>query len=225
MSENIQHLVMFSGGVGSWAAAKRVAMQHGTENMTLLFADTKMEDKDLYRFIDEAAENIGVPLIKIAEGRDPWEVFFDVRFLGNSRIDPCSKILKRGKLDEWRDAHCNPSTTIYIGYDIREFHRLLRLQKLVAPWRYLAPMTEKPIMLKSDMLDWLLREGIEPPSLYRHGFQHNNCAGFCIKAGQAHFLHLLKTFPERFAYHEKKEQELRKYLDADVSILRDRRGG
>jgi len=226
MCKNIQHLVMFSGGVGSWAAAKRVAMQHGTENMTLLFADTKMEDEDLYRFIDEAAENIGAPLVKIAEGRDPWEVFFDVRFLGNSRLDPCSKILKRGKLDEWRNKHCNPdTTTIYIGYDIREFHRLKRLQKLVAPWRYLAPMTEKPFMLKKDMLDWLLREGIEPPRLYKLGFPHNNCGGFCIKAGQAHFLHLMKTFPERFAYHEAKEQEIRKYLDADVSILRDRRGG
>jgi hypothetical protein len=86
-------------------------------------------------------------------------------------------------------------------------------------------MTEKPFMLKSDMLDWLLREGIEPPRLYKLGFPHNNCGGFCIKAGQAHFLHLLKTFPERFAYHEKKEQGLRKHLDADVSILRDRRGG
>jgi len=95
----------------------------------------------------------------------------------------------------------------------------------VAPWRYQAPMTEKPFMIKKDMIDWLKREGIEQPSLYKHGFQHNNCSGFCVKAGQAHFLHLLKTFPERFAYHEKKEQELRKYLDADVSILRDRRGG
>ena len=76
-----------------------------------------------------------------------------------------------------------------------------------------------------NVLDWLKREGIEPPRLYKLGFPHNNCGGFCIKAGQAHFLHLMKTFPDRFAYHEAKEQEIRDYLGADVSILRDRRGG
>ena len=57
------------------------------------------------------------------------------------------------------------------------------------------------------------------------GFPHNNCGGFCVKAGQAHFKHLLEQMPERYAYHENKEQELRSYLDKDVAILRDRRGG
>ena len=50
----MNHLVMFSGGAGSWAAAKRVAERHGTENLYLIFADTLIEDEDLYRFIDDA---------------------------------------------------------------------------------------------------------------------------------------------------------------------------
>ena len=37
--------------------------------MTLLFADTKIEEPSLYKFLDEAAENIGAPLIKIADGQ------------------------------------------------------------------------------------------------------------------------------------------------------------
>ena len=44
---DIKHLVMFSGGVGSWAAAKRVVERHGTEGVVLLFADTLIEDEDL----------------------------------------------------------------------------------------------------------------------------------------------------------------------------------
>ena len=46
MSERkiVRHVVQFSGGIQSWAAAKRVAAEHGTDNLTLLFADTKMED-------------------------------------------------------------------------------------------------------------------------------------------------------------------------------------
>ena len=33
----ITHVVLFSGGLGSWAAAKRVAMTHGLDNLILLF--------------------------------------------------------------------------------------------------------------------------------------------------------------------------------------------
>jgi len=220
-----RHVVMFSGGVGSWAAAKRVAARHGTENLTLLFTDTKIEDEDLYRFIGEAAANVGAPLVTIADGRDPWQVFFDVRFLGNSKVDPCSKILKRKLADRWLAEHCDPSsTTVYVGIDWTEEHRYAALKVRKLPWRYEAPMCEPPYMMKSGMLGWLRNEGIEPPRLYAMGFAHNNCGGFCIKAGHAHFKNLLDWMPDRYAYHEGKEQEIRAVL-GDVSILTDRSGG
>jgi len=71
------HVVMFSGGIGSWAAAKRVAAVHGTAGLILLFTDTLIEDADLYRFLADAAVNVGGQLVRIAEGRTPWEVFRD----------------------------------------------------------------------------------------------------------------------------------------------------
>jgi hypothetical protein len=57
------------------------------------------------------------------------------------------------------------------------------------------------------------------------GFPHNNCGGFCVRAGQAHFALLLRTLPERYAFHEEQEEKLRTYLGKDVAILRDRRNG
>src|ERR1017187_4012260 len=89
------HVVLFSGGLGSWATAKRVADKHGTDNLILLFCDTRIEDPDLYRFLPEAAANVGGRLVILNEGRTVWEGFRDVKFLGNARIDPCSRILKR----------------------------------------------------------------------------------------------------------------------------------
>lgn len=86
-------------------------------------------------------------------------------------------------------------------------------------------MTEPPLLDKKDVLREMRAAGIRPPRLYGMGFPHNNCGGFCIKAGQAHFKKLLEQLPERYAYHERREQELREYLDKDVAILRDRRGG
>lgn len=217
---------MFSGGAGSWATAKRVAEAEGTDDLVLLFADTLMEDDDLYRFVAEAAANVGGHLEEVSEGRDPWQVFFDVRFLGNTRVDPCSRVLKRELLRKWLEAECDPeNTVVYLGIGWDESHRFYRAKKHWTPWRVSAPMCDPPHLDKSEVLAWLEREGIEPPRLYGLGFAHNNCGGFCIKGGQAQFEVLLRTFPDRYRYHERREQELRDYLGKDVAILRDRTGG
>lgn len=221
----MKHLVMFSGGIGSWATAKRVSTSHGTKDMVLLFADTMIEDEDLYRFLDEAASNVGVPLTTIKDGRTPWAVMRDVRIIGNSRIDPCSKILKRKLLDKWRDEHCEPDdTTVYIGIDWSEEHRLNTVRSRTQPWRYEAPLCEPPYISKLQMLDLLRAEGIRPPRLYELGFAHNNCGGACIKAGQAQWALLWRTFPDRYLQIEQWEEEMRASV-GDHSILRDRRGG
>ena len=221
----MKHLVMFSGGIGSWATAKRVASAHGTKDMVLLFADTMIEDDDLYRFLDEAASNIGVPLTTIKDGRTPWAVMRDERIIGNSRIDPCSKILKRKLLDKWRNEHCEPDdTVVYIGIDWSEEHRLKTVRSRTQPWRYEAPLCEPPLISKPQMLGLLRAEGIRPPRLYELGFAHNNCGGACIKAGQAQWALLWRTFPDRYLQIEQWEQEMRASV-GEHSILRDRRGG
>lgn len=221
----MKHVVNFSGGIGSWAAAKRVAKKHGTENLTLLFADTRIEDEDLYRFLDEAARNVGAPLIVIADGRTPWEVMYRERLIGNSRRDPCSKILKRKLIDRWRGENCDPKdTTVYLGIDWTEAHRLEGVRAADPKWRYEAPLCERPFMTKAEMLAWAQSEGIRPPRLYEMGFPHNNCGGTCIKAGQAQWALLWRTFPERYRAAEEWEEKMRERV-GEHSILRDRRGG
>lgn len=220
-------IVMFSGGVSSWAAAKRVQERYGAKGLTLLFADTLIEDADLYRFLLEAAANVGAPLVQISEGRTPWQVFEDERFLGNSRMDPCSRILKRQMLDRWLAENCDKAdTTVYVGIDWTEEHRYtaLRDRRAKDGWRYEAPLCDPPYIDKRDIMVWLKREGIKPPRLYAMGFSHNNCGGFCIKAGQGHFANLLRVLPDRYAEHEENEERIRDLLGKDVSILTDRRG-
>lgn len=221
-----KRVVMFSGGATSWATARRVADTYGTDDLTLLFTDTMSEDEDLYRFLDEAAADIGAPLVRLADGRDIWQVFKDERYLGNSRIDPCSKILKRELSRAWMVEHCDPATTIvYLGMDWTEVHRVDRSRAAWAPWRVEAPMTEPPYRLRTEMLADLQARGITPPRLYGLGFAHNNCGGGCVKAGKSHFVQLLQVFPARYAEWERNEEDVRQHIGADVSILRDRRGG
>lgn len=219
----MKHVVMFSGGIGSWACAKRVAEKHGTENLILLFTDTKSEDEDLYRFLYQASANVGGKLVVLEDGRDLWEVFWDMKFLSNSRVDNCSHYLKRRPAKKWLKENCDKAdTTIYVGIDWTEIHRFDRLKKIKDKegWTYEAPMTEAPYTDKNEMIELLKAEGIEPPRLYAMGFAHNNCGGFCVKAGQGHFANLLKQMPERYKYHEDREQEFRNHFKKDISFLK-----
>ena len=222
------HVIMFSGGLGSWRAAKIAAREHGTERMVLLFADTLMEDPDLYRFIREAAADIGAPLVTVTEGRTPWEVFRDVRFLGNTRADPCSRVLKREPLRRWLVENTDPEAcTIYLGIGHDEAHRFENAASNHAPWRVRAPLCEDPSIPlgRAAARSELAAAGIAMPALYEHGFSHNNCGGFCVKAGQASFKLLLDRKPAEYARHEAEEEALRQHLGKDVAVLRDRRGG
>ena len=221
-------IVMYSGGIGSWAAGMRAVARYGTANTTLLFCDTKMEDSDLYRFLHEGAKVIGVPVTTIADGRTPWEVFRDERFLGNSKVDPCSKILKRRLADQWIAAHNTPDTCVrLVGMDFcqRERLRLETLQARCAPYQVDAPLFWPPVLDK-DMAKLLaLQHGLRLPRLYEMGFEHNNCGGVCVKAGQAQSATLYRTMPERYAAAVEQEENLRNFLGKDVSILKDRTGG
>ena len=129
----MKHVVMFSGGIGSWAAAKLVAKKHGTENLYLVFTDVKGdaesphigEDEDTYRFLEDAVANIGGQYIYLNEGRDIWQVFKDVRFLGNSRLANCSHSLKQKPARNWINENVDPKDSIiYVGIDWTETHRL-----------------------------------------------------------------------------------------------------
>jgi hypothetical protein len=63
-----------------------------------------------------------------------------------------------------------------------------------------ATLLDPPYLMKDDMIAWCNEEGVRHPRL------------------------LLKTNPERYKYHEEKEEEMRKFLDKDVTILRYQEG-
>lgn len=209
----MKHVVMMSGGIGSWAAGKRVVAEHGADNTTLLFTDTKFEDEDTYRFLDDAAQNIGADLIKIADGRDIWRVFEDAKFLANSRVDICSRVLKRELADKWIAENFTPDTvTVYVGIDWTEIHRYERLAPRKLPWIYKAPLCEAPYLTKMELHAWAEAEGLKKQRLYEMGMPHANCGGGCVKAGVAHWRKLYQQWPERYALWERKEQELYRRL-------------
>lgn len=225
----MKYVVMFSGGIGSWATAKRLVMQHGPAAVTLLFSDVKGdstdphvgEDEDTYRFIDDAVADLGCRYVRVADGRDIWQVFKDRRFLGNSRQANCSHTLKQLPARDWLRQHTSPDThTIAIGIDWTETHRRPAIVKAYAPYDVVFPMCEKPYLSKQNMIDWAKECGLTPPRLYSMGFAHNNCGGGCVRAGQAQFRMLLDVMPERYAVWEQGERDVQDHLGKDVTILK-----
>jgi hypothetical protein len=230
----VRHVVMFSGGIGSWMTAKRVIDVAGADQVTLLFSDVKGftenphigEDEDTYRFIDEAAALLGAKLVKLVDGRDIWQVFRDRRFLGNSRIAPCSHELKQKPAKAWIWENCDPeNTVIHVGIDWSETHRMEAVARGYHPYKVAAPLTVEPFLTKKQMIAEAEKLGLKAPRLYEFGFKHNNCGGGCVRAGQAQFKLLLETMPERFAEWERQEQKMQDFLGTEVTILSKTRNG
>ncbi len=212
----MKHIVFYSGGLGSWATAKRVVQAEGAENVICMFTDTLIEDEDLYRFLLETTQDIYgvdnsdliekargiVPVshetmderkrqltelaaeasernpnfVWINDGRDPWDVFFDVRFLGNSRLAQCSHELKQKQSAKWLKERYTPEECVlYLGIDWTEEHRTKAPRKNWAPYEVRYPMCEEPLLTKIDVAKALVESGIEQPKLYDLGFSHNNC--------------------------------------------------
>lgn len=288
----MRHVVNYSGGEASWYAAELVAEEHGTCDLTLLFADVFVEAPDLYRFLIESAASVfrlprpdsllararalpplreiearkaalkelardamrHVPgLVWVAEGRTPWEVFRDVKFIGNSRVDPCSRILKRDFLGRWVAANCDPAETVlYFGLDANEAHRLEAVRERHNPhwtllrllsylmfaqgglyfvptlrtvWRCESPLLNRDIF-KEYLRNTAEQMGLRRSESYDLNVGHDNCSNACVKAGQGAWLVTLKKRPEVYAYAESEEAETRAHIGRDdVAVLRDRAGG
>lgn len=221
-----RHVVMFSSGCGSAAAACRVVDRYGQDNVTLLFADVNGEHPDNYRFLHEAADWAGGDLVVLDnDGRTIWDVFRDERFLANTRVDVCSRVLKREPMRRWLNEHRDPAdTVVHLGFDITEEHRVQRARPHWVPWQVEAPLCWDPPIWKDQAINMLRDAGIEPPLLTRQGYPHANCGGGCVKAGIGQWRKLWMLDPDTYRSWEQGEDEIRDQL-GNVTILRDRRGG
>lgn len=220
------HVVQFSTGIGSAEVLRRVVEQHGTADTVALSADTLIEDHDNWRFAREVIRSLSVSWVVLADGRTPMQVGRDERVVPNNRLAICSRILKRELLRDYIDAHFAPDeTTIYLGFDWTEPHRLEAARGPWAPYTVECPLMERPYVEKPLLLAEWRERGIEPPSLYADGFAHANCGGGCVRSGQAQWQLLLTKRPAVYAEWEAEEERSRNELGKDVAILRDRRGG
>lgn len=195
----MKYQISFSGGKGS-AVSALVALEHGLD-FNLIFADTLIEDADLHRFNADVAKACGREIITLRDGRTPWGVFVNERYIGNTRVAACSSELKTKPVMRWLDENAGPDDPLVLGMDWAEMDRIDRARARWAPRPVVSLLNEfKVYRWQHEII--LKRHGIDPPRLYARGFSHNNCGGFCVKAGQGQFLRLLASDPATYKFHE-----------------------
>jgi 3'-phosphoadenosine 5'-phosphosulfate sulfotransferase (PAPS reductase)/FAD synthetase len=228
MNRKPVHVAMFSGGAASAYVAYQMVQTHGKENCILFFTNTLWEDEDNYRFMEEVAEYIGLEITERIDGRTPEEVFYDYRFLGNSRLAKCSEELKVRQtvmfIEELRDEH-NLEPILYFGIGPHEKHRADNLREFYKHFPLEPVETRFPMIetFKDDIdvkaiiqNEW----GIRLPRMYELGFTHANCGGRCVRGGFQHYAQLYKIWPDRYKEQEEMEERFRQYIQKDVSILK-----
>lgn len=213
----MRHIVALSGGVASAWVANYVVTEVNKDAI-LYFNDTKWEDSDLYRFLNDVALYLGKEIFYDTDGRDPEEVFYDQNFLANNRVPLCSRILKAERLQKF----IAPGDVVYFGIDATEAHRAVRIteiyRKLDVECKY--PLIEQQVF-KPQMYQWVQSVGIEIPRMYKLGFAHNNCSGGCVRSGKKQWLHLLKVLPEVYAERERVEQEFSLLSGTEQTFMKD----
>lgn len=242
MERKTVHVAMFSGGAASAYVAYHMVQTHGKENCILFFTDTLWEDDDNYRFMDEVSDYIDLEITQRIDGRTPEEVFYDYRFLGNSRLAKCSEELKVRQtvifLEELRDEH-NLEPILYFGIGPHETHRSDNLREFykhvpLEPVETRFPMIEtfkEDLDVKSIIEnEW----GIKLPRMYSiadevrpdlaakgvKGFSHANCGGRCVRGGFQHYALLYAIWPDSYREQEEMEENFRKHFEKNVSILK-----
>jgi hypothetical protein len=207
----------------------RVLEKYGEDNTHIVFMNTRVEDSDNYRFMNDCQIRWGKKIITLADGRTPRQVAEDQQIIPNQKIAPCTFKLKIDVFCDWLKRTGFESVTIHIGYDIFEAHRCeaTRQNYKSQGWVVDFPLLWKPIEHRpySQVVkdDWR----IDPPRTYAMGFSHANCLSMlCFKAGISDAIKFLINFPDRYKEQEEWEQAMRNHpVRKNYSILRDQSGG
>lgn len=159
-----------------------------------------------------------------------WDVFFYTGMMGNPFADPCSRMMKRELMAAFMEKHFDKDDTVlHVGITASEIDRMLAIRANWnrQGWRVEADLADMPEMTREKQMDLCFEKFGFIPVLYRLGFNHNNCGGFCVKAGKGQFARLLWHFRPLYLHHEMMELLHQQTYNHSNTIMRDEwsRGG
>ncbi len=153
-----------------------------------------------------------------------WDVFFYTGMMGNPFADPCSRMLKRELMAAFMESNFKKSDTVlHVGITADEIDRMLAIRANWnrQGWKVEADLLDSPEMTREKQMDLCFEKFGFIPLLYRLNFKHNNCGGFCVKAGKAQMARLLWHSRPNYLHHETQELLHQRIFNHTSTIMRD----
>jgi len=188
-----RRLIHFSCGAASAVATKLALAQHGHAGIVIVNAYIADEHSDNDRFRAECERWFDHPVTVLRDekyGASVLEVWRRERYIKGPNGASCARALKRKPLTDFS----LPGDIHVIGFTAEEQDRLDSLSST-------GMLIEAPLidanLKKADCLAMVERAGIDLPTMYKLGFNNNNCIG-CPKGGLGYWNKVREVFPERY---------------------------
>lgn len=210
-------IAWFSCGATSAVACKIALSIY--EDVHLYYIETGSAHSDNARFLSDCEHWYGqkIHVLKSDKFDNVSDVLTKKRFINSPHGAACTLELKKkvryaleDELKEW------DGQVWGFEFDAKEINRAIRFKQQHPHTKPLFPLIEKGIT-KADALGMLWRAGIEIPTMYKLGYNNNNCIG-CVKGGMGYWNKIRKDFPDTFKGIASIEREV------NASCLKDEKG-
>lgn len=222
---NKQIICWFSGGITSAVACRLAIDLFGKRKCRVIFMDTKNEDNDTYRFLNDCEKWYGLKIEKITRNdykniQQVWRKFKGLNFAHGAI---CSSELKRDLRKKWQET--NKYKYQIFGFDIDEPKRAKAFTLNHSEAKPFYPL----LMLgysKKMCIDIVEKANINIPRAYKLGFHNNNCLRtMCIQGGIGYWQKVEREMPDKFNTMAEMEHELTDVKGNPVTMLKDQSKG
>lgn len=210
----------FSCGAASAVATKLALAQYG-DRCVIVNAFIAEEHEDNRRFADDCRQWFGREIVNLRDekfGASAINVFESVGFIKGLRGASCTRRIKRGLLDAWKQ----PGDVMVLGFTAEEDGRYEDFRERNPDRPVIVPLIERGLT-KEDCKAMIERAGIVLPMMYRLGYDNANCIG-CVKGGQGYFRAIREDFPDQFERLAQAEDKVAALHGENAYILRHRSG-
>lgn len=202
-----EYIGWFSCGSTSAVACKLALDKFGDDNVDLWYIETGASHPDNARFIADCERwyNHKINIVRNTKWGCPLDIARKELFT-TPYGSPCTKYLKK----EVRQKLVMPlyrDDVIHIlgfEYSLHEVNRAYRWKQQQTPNCYF-PLIEAKLN-KQDCLLELQKQRIEVPTMYKLGYNNNNCIG-CFKGGMGYWNKIRRDFPKVFEETSQVEQD------------------
>ena len=196
----------WSGGITS-AIACRLAIEK-YPNVRLVYIETGSHHPDTMRFKTDCEKWYGqeIETIQNKKYEDHLDVVLSTRYVNGAGGARCTKELKKNVRFDFEKSTKIAAQVWGYEFEASEINRAIRTQEQYAYTNPLFPLIENKLS-KNECAGILAGAGIEIPTMYKLGYNNNNCIG-CVKGGAGYWNKIRVDFPEIFKQMAEAEREV-----------------